>query len=222
MTSVTLVIGLSSNSFSQFVQIAGILLSLFSVAMTCCEWHLKALDENKKDPDLTTTMKGLLFFIPHIVWRTTATAFVLAFLKFYSLIPLAVHVLVCSLLTAFLADSSILPVLPFALSLFIPSVGGGKFNHSLLKATMLTSSLILLPSLIFIRLLPSLPPDTVLCTLGLSHLDLGSTIPSCSPCFNTKAVSTGKPFHYCQLDRQYEVVCISWIVLCSNHLNQNP
>merc|ERR550517_1894726 len=58
---------------------------------------------------------------------------------------------------------------------------------------MLTSSLILIPSLIIIRILPFLPPDIVLCTLGLSHLDLESTIPSCSPCFNATAVSTGTP-----------------------------
>lgn len=197
VTSVTLVIGLSSNSFSQFIQIGGILVSLFSVAKTCCEWHLKALDDNK-DPEITTTIKALLFFAPHVVWRTTATAFVLAFLKFYSLIPLAVHIFVCIGITTFLhqrqADSSFVS---FALSLFTPSVAdaSNKFNRSLLKATMLTSTLILLPSLIFIRLLPFLPPDTVLCTLGLSHLDLGSnsTVPSCSPCFNTTAVSTGTP-----------------------------
>jgi len=197
VTSATLVIGLPSDSiFSQFMKIAGILVSLFTVAKTCCAWHLKNLDENKKDPDLATTIKALLFFAPHVVWRTTATAFVLAFLKFYSLIPLAVHIFVCSGITIFLhqrqADSSFFA---FALSLFTPSVAdaANKFNQSLLKATMLTSSLILLPSLIFIRLLPSLPPDTVLCTLGLSHLDLGSTVPSCSPCFNTTAVSTGTP-----------------------------
>ena len=87
----------------------------------------------------------------------------------------------------------------FALTLFTPSVraasySDNKFDRSLLKATMLTSSLILLPCLIFIRLLPSFDPETVLCTLGLSHLDLGSPIPACSLCFNTTTVSTGGTF----------------------------
>jgi len=201
VTYVTLVTGLSSSStFSQFMQIGGILASFFSVAKTCCEHHLKWLDEDKKDPNFTTTMKGLLFFAPHVLWRTTATAFVVAFLKFYSLVPLVVHILICSGITIFLHKSYgrqlEFSFASFALSLFTPSVfwaANHKFDQSLLKATMLTSSLILLPSLIFIRLLPSLPPDTVLCTLGLSHLDLGSTIPSCSPCFNATAVSTGAP-----------------------------
>jgi len=200
VTYVTLVIGLSSDStFSQFMQIGGILASLFSVAKTCCEWHLKFLDDDKKDPNFTTTIKALLFFAPHVLWRTTATAFVVAFLKFNSLVPLALHLFVCTGITCFLQkrhdndldDSFAL----FALSLFTPCVKDAKykFDQSLLKATMFTSSLILLPSLIFIRILASLPPDTVLCTLGLSHLDLGSQIPACSPCFNATAVSTGTP-----------------------------
>ena len=201
MTYVTLVMGLSSDStFSQLMQIGGILASLLSVAKTCCENHLKTLDEDKKDPNFTTTMKALLFFAPHVLWRTTATAFVAAFLKFYSLVPLAVHLLVCSGITCFLHKSHDNDLddsfYSFTLSLFTPSVKGPKFkfDQSLLKATMLTSSLILLPCLIFIRLLPSLSPETVLCTLGLSHLDLGSEIPACSPCFNTTAVSTGGLF----------------------------
>ena len=204
VTFLTLVTGLSGSVFSQFMQIGGILASLISVAKTCCESHLKQLDDDNKDSNLATTMKALLFFAPHTLWRTTATAFVVAFLKFYSLIPLAVHLLVCSGITTTLHKRhSIIEKLEnsfgsFALSLFTPSVGDAKHNscigQSLLKATMLTSSLILLPCLILIRLLPSLPPDTVLCTLGLSHLDLGSPIPPCSTCFNATSttVSTGE------------------------------
>jgi len=196
VTYVTLVTGLSGSTFSQFMQIGGPLASLISVAKTCCEKHLRDIDDDRKDPNLTTTMKALLFFAPHVLWRTTATAFVAAFLKFYSLIPLAIHLLFCSGITNFLhgfhaTHSDEGYFLSFALSLFTPSVDGAKdkFGQSRLKATMLTSSLILLLCLILIRILPSLPPDTVLCTLGLSHLDLGSPIPSCSPCFNTTVVS---------------------------------
>merc|ERR1712226_214544 len=93
----TLVTGLSNSTFSQFMQIGGIVASLLSVAKTCCEWFLTRF--NKKE---TATWKALLFFGPHVFWRTTATAFVAAFLKFYSLIPLAIHVLVCVGITCFL------------------------------------------------------------------------------------------------------------------------
>merc|ERR1712210_161636 len=129
-----------------------------SVAKTCCENYLRQLYEDKKDPNFKTTMKALLFFAPHVLWRTTATAFVVVFLKFYSLVPLAVHLLVCSGITCFLhkrhgneLETSFFNV---ALSLFTPCVGNAKdkFDQSLLKATMLTSSLTLLPCLTFIRL----------------------------------------------------------------------
>ena len=85
------------------MQFAGIFASLMSVAKTSCEWHLRAMDDDKKeDPNLATTMKALLFFAPHVWWRTTATAFVIAFLKFYSLIPLAIYAIVCIGITSFL------------------------------------------------------------------------------------------------------------------------
>jgi len=58
---------------------------------------------------------------------------------------------------------------------------------------MLASSLLLLPCLVLIRLIPLLPPETVLCTLGLSHLDLGQPVPQCSPCFNSTSVGAGSP-----------------------------
>ena len=195
MTYVTLVTGLSDSTFSQFMQIGGILASLLSVAKTCGEGFLKMLDKDKKDPTFTATLKALLFFGPHVFWRTTAMSFVVAFLKFYSLIPLAIHVLVYFGITCFLhkryEGDLANRFFTFTLSLFTPVADGGKFDYSLLKATMLTSSLILLPSLIIIRLLPTLSPEIVLCTFGLSHINLGSPIPECSPCFNVTDIGTG-------------------------------
>ena len=195
MTYITLVTGLSDSGTSQFMQIGGILTSLMSVAKTCSDWHLRLTSE---DLNFTTTMKALLFFAPHVLWRTTGMAFVVAFLKFHSLIPLAVYFIVCIVITCFLHRSHENDLensfASFALALFTPYVVDPqtKFGQSLLKSTMLTSSLILLPCLIFIRILPTLPSKTVLCTFGLFHLNLGSQIPSCSPCFNITGVSTGE------------------------------
>ena len=204
MTNVTLVTGLSSSLFSQFMQIGGILASLASVAYICSERHLKYLDSDKKDPKFSDTLKALLFFAPHVIWRTTARAFIVAFLKFYSLIPLTLHILVCVGITCCLHRSYNEPMedtfFAFALSLFTPSVWMNvtKFNQSLLKATMLTSSVILLPCVILIRLLPLFPKEFVLCTLGLSHINLDLPIPECSPCFkfNSTDYSTGIYYVY--------------------------
>ena len=196
VTYATLVIGLSDSIFSKFMQIGGIVASLVSVAKTCAADHLTKIDADKKEPDFSTTIKSLFFFGPHVLWRTTATAFVATFLKFYALIPLAVHVLVCIGITFFLHtrhENQLEGSLGgFILSLLTPTSSGNmSFHQSQLKATMLTSSLILLPCLLFIHYLPLLPPETVLCTLGLSHLDLGQPVPQCSSCFNTTVVDTG-------------------------------
>ena len=94
VTYVILVTGPSTNPFSLFMQIAGILASLLSVAKTNAEYYIytnfNAMDENKDrqiPTNLILTLKALLFFAPHVVFRTTAMAFVAAFLKLYSLIP---------------------------------------------------------------------------------------------------------------------------------------
>ena len=82
VTYVTLAIGLSDSIFSKFMQIGGIVASPESVAKTCAADHLTKIDADKKEPDFSTTIKTLLFFGPHVLWRTTATGFVAAFLKF--------------------------------------------------------------------------------------------------------------------------------------------
>merc|ERR550534_260399 len=61
---------------------------------------------------------------------------------------------------------------------------------------MLTSTLMILPCLVLIRLLPLLDPETVVCTWGLNHLSLSSQPPSCSPCFNStnaNSITSGTP-----------------------------
>ena len=103
MTYVVLVTGLSSNSLSRFMQIAGILASLVSVAKTCMEFHIYT-SFNLKNGDrqiplnMLLMFKAMLFFAPHVVFRTIATAFVVAFLKLYSLVPLMVYTLINSVM----------------------------------------------------------------------------------------------------------------------------
>ena len=153
--------------------------------------------------NLVLTLKAMLFFAPHIVFRTTATAFVGAFLRIYSLIPLTVYIMI-NFVIAYchhikhnrVPNAIALNGVPngavddifvsVALSLFTPVVPDPftKFDRSLLKSTMLASTLTLLPCIIFIRLLPLLSPETIACTFGLSHLNQSSDIPPYSPCYN--------------------------------------
>ena len=91
MLYVVLVKGLAGNTFSRFMQIAGILASMFSVARTCSDWFIiegfNTDDERHIEPGVWYSLKALAFFLPHVIFRTTSIAFITAFLKWYSLIP---------------------------------------------------------------------------------------------------------------------------------------
>ena len=195
---VVLVKGLAGNTFSRFMQIAGILASLFSVARTCSDdfiIHSFNDEERQIEPGLWYSIKALAFFLPHVIFRTTSTAFIAAFLKWYALIPLSGYLIVNMVITLVLkkkydgdADDA---YSAYAISLFTPAAdGSSKHGRSQLKATMLSSTATLLPCLIFIQILPLLPPEVVSCSLGLHHLDHSDNIPSCSPCFNLTTTNT--------------------------------
>ena len=202
MTYFILENGPSDDPFSLFMQIAGVFASAVTTAWACTEWRIFTnfySYDPKKDHQLPSkklhNLKALLFFAPHVLFRTTSTAVVAAFLKIYSLIPLTVFAIISVVITCFLHKSRKKEDLDsFPLSLFAPSVSDpeSKFGWSLLKATMLASTITLLPCLILVRLLQLLPSDIISCTLGLSHLNHSFPIPSCSPCFNLTATnSTG-------------------------------
>ena len=85
MTYVILVIGPSKKPFPRFLQIAGILASLLSVSKTTAEGHLYtsfnsagANKDSQIPPNIIVTLKALLFFAPHVMFRTTASAIVAA------------------------------------------------------------------------------------------------------------------------------------------------
>ena len=200
MLFVLLNTGLSTNFTSCFFQIGGLLSSFFSVSKFCAEWHLYTAfnlddDHNTKIPsDLKSVFKAMLFFTPHTIFRTASLAFVAAFFRFYVLIPLSIYTVTSISILTFMLKGDIkmkfmfLPahILQFPFSIFTPTVLGPyrKSGRRQLKITMLISTLLLLPCILLIRLLPLLPTSTIHCTLGLSYINLNSDIPSCSPCFN--------------------------------------
>ena len=200
MLYVVLVKGLASNTFSRFMQIAGILASLLSVAGTCCDWFIIGSfndDKRQIEPGVWYSLKALAFFLPHVIFQTTSTAFTAAFLKWYSLIPLAGYLIVNMVITLVLKkkyDGDMEKAFfDYAFSLLTPAIGGSTSKHgrSQLKATMLSSTATLLLCLIFIQILQLLPTEFVSCSLGLHHLhhsdldlDHSDKIPSCSPCFD--------------------------------------
>ena len=74
---VILATGLSSNLFSRFFQITGILASLVSISKACSEWHVYTgynmnFEKKQVSPNFLTIVKAAFFFAPHIVFRTTS------------------------------------------------------------------------------------------------------------------------------------------------------
>ena len=213
MAYVVLVTGLSTNPLACTLQIAGIFASLISVAKTTGEFHvytsfnLKNTDGlGQIPPNIFLTLRIMLFFAPHVFFRTIAMTLIAVYLKWYSLIPLTVYLLI-NLIITFVVDKkyrgqqedtddasqNMLTIQNYFLSLFAPSVVATftKLSRETLKYTMLSSTIILLPCLIFIRLLPLFNPETTSCTLGLYHLNLLLPVPECSACFNITTNVTG-------------------------------
>ena len=184
---VILTTGLSKSSTKAFFQVGGIIASFASVSKFCAEWHIfTGYNYGRKGeaipPEFSSTLKAMLFFAPHVIFRTGSSAFVAAYLKLYALIPLAVF-LITSISISYLVYKEYsweyrfgrLFFLP--LSIFTPTVFEPykKSFRRLLKATMLSSTVILLLCLILIRLLPFLTEETLFCTLGLSHINLATS-----------------------------------------------
>ena len=200
MLYVLLNTGLSTNFTTCFFQIGGVLSSFFSVSKFCAEWHLytafnlESSHDMKIPTEVWSVFKAMLFFAPHLVFRTASLAFVTAFFRFYVLIPLSIYTVTSISILTFTLKGDIkmkfmfLPahLLQFPFSIFTPTVLGPyrKSGRRQLKITMLISTLLLLPCLLLIRLLALLPSSTIHCTLGLSHININSEdIPECSPCF---------------------------------------
>ena len=126
------------------------------------------------------TLKACLFFLTHIVFRTTALAFCAAYMGYYLLVPviLAILVGVCFLIPLYRKEKGqeqeALTV-SLALTLLAPiSVSSNASSHrKLMKRTLTLTNILLLLSLAFIRIVPEVVdhPDQLTSTYGLCHLN---------------------------------------------------
>ena len=91
--------GLSDVFTTRFFQIGGLLASFLSVSKICTEWHIyTAFNLHHKTYIKTkflTAIKGMLFFTPHVVFRTASISIIAAFFRLYSLIPLSIFIAIC-------------------------------------------------------------------------------------------------------------------------------
>ena len=167
-------IGPTGTANAQIIQFVGITASILSITKGCSEWWIRARSEDVKDAPILKTLKASLFFLPHVLFRTAAFAFIAAFLGYFSLIPIIfapVFVLFCYCLCGCKGHNEVLALL---VAIFVPIavISGDSIQRNLMKGAITTVTTILLITLTFVRLLPvMIQPDILVSTYGLRHLN---------------------------------------------------
>ena len=140
-----------------------------------------------KDAPLSHTLKVSLFFLPHVIFRSSALAFTAAFLGYFAIIPISLAITIvfgaCCHLAA-TKDDGCMAGFTFIPTVFAPIAvaAGSNKDRALMKRAIIIFTTILLMSLTFVRLLPIMAqPDNLVSTYGLRHLNFAE--PSgVSPC----------------------------------------
>ena len=135
----------------------------------------------EEEASLPDTLKACLFFLTHVIFRTTALAFCAAFMGYYLLVPVVFVILVgvCILIPLYRKEEEdkVQYTLPFSLSLtlLVPiSIASNASSHrKLMKRTLTLTNILLILSLAFIRIVPEVVdhPDQLTSTYGLCHLN---------------------------------------------------
>ena len=138
-----------------------------------------AFDDLKqaKDAPLSQTLKVSLFFLPHVIFRSSALAFTAAFLGYFALIPISLAVTIvfgtcCHLYIRTMAGGDTMYTLIATVFAPIAVAAGRRSDRTLMKRAITIFTIILLMCLTFIRLLPIMvQPDNLVSTYGLRHLN---------------------------------------------------
>ena len=160
---------------AQILQYVGIAASLLSITKGCAEWWARSSNYQLQAP-ISKTLQASLFFLPHVLFRTSAMAFIGAFLGYFSLIPimLANTIVFCAFLCGERSKSTRATLVA---TIFVPFAFYSleNPNRKLMKRAITIFTTILLLSLTFVRLLPIMvDSDDLVSTYGLRHLNFGN------------------------------------------------
>ena len=173
-------VGLATDPTAQIFQGVGIATSILSITKGCAEWWVRS-SGNVKNATLGQILQAFPFFLPHVLFRTSALAFTAAFLGYWTLIPLIFTVIVawCSCFVS----SLILPYDPYAgcshvltcfATVFAPIAIAARApnDRAVMKRAIIIFTTFLMFCLSVIRLLPVVIPATSLVAYsGLRHLN---------------------------------------------------
>ena len=189
-----MVLGISEDPLDVTLQLGGILISILSLTKGVAEYQVtEAFAEDLGSPihnaSFLETLKCMAFVFPHTLVRVVSFTLVCAFLKFYATIPAAL-ILTANTIAAIVTtsrnrnDDNIKDEERYKIVFLYGTVLAGlcapftvaprSSSHRLyLRVSLLTTNLILLPSLVFIFFLPSIiPPEILIQTQGFQHLNL--------------------------------------------------
>ena len=182
-------IGPTEDETARAFQYIGIAASLLSITKGCGEWWIRARDfdsEGPKDAPLSTTLQASLFFLPHVLFRTSALAFVGAYMGYFALGPIGLAVIIVvgvAVYSSFKNDAGGDHFVTLPLTIFAPTLieSGKASSRALMKRAITIFTSILLITLTCIRVAPTIiHQETLVSTYGLRHLNFmdpaGSTI----------------------------------------------
>ena len=160
--------------------------SILSVTKGVAEWWVRAREKSEEndelkisDATLGQTLKVFPFFLPHVLFRTSALAFTAAFLGYWTLLPL-----ILTIITVWITSCVSLPddnddswgvtccttvFAPFAFLAYEPN------DRAVMKRAIVTFTTSLMFCLTIIRLLPVFSsPSSLVSTYGLRHLNFAN------------------------------------------------
>ena len=157
--------GPSKTPIDLFFDYGGIALSLLSITKRCTNWWMTRGPLEGPSPPCSHSLKaGVFYFLPHMVFRSTALAFCCRFLGYNAIWPIAIivlHTIVTSLFfykkeenvrsrdglffTAFISLCAPLALFPDESS-----------HRALMKRTILCKGVVFLSTLIYIFIFPDL------------------------------------------------------------------
>jgi len=89
---IQLILGPANDPKARAIQFLGLAASMASLVKGCADWWVRqsrSWVRGENEPTLLETAQASLYFIPHVLFRTTATTFCAAFMGYYFLVPIS-------------------------------------------------------------------------------------------------------------------------------------
>ena len=177
---IQLTLGPAKDPNARAFQFVGLAASLASLVKGCSDWWVRSKDG--EEPTSLEKAKASVYFMPHLLFRTTAMTFCAAFMGYFFLAPVSlVLVVVIPIFIALLIkvekDERAYFVIALPLTIVAPTalVSHLKPQRTLMKRTIIVTTSILLITLLFIFLLPFfVEHNDLVSTYGLRHLNFQS------------------------------------------------